>query len=149
MNKENKRESWKKQIDDIFDLAEKEEQVPFEAHGLKLFISALLAHSRQETERAFGDCKKCYGKGYSTQLENWSGHGECDIGQGDVHVFESAPYYLPCSCDRGKQIKEFAKDTRHSLIDEITEKIKTIDTSGGGNGRRVVEQILQVLKEKK
>jgi len=56
-----------------------------------------------KTEKAFGGCKKCYGKGYYTNIKHWEGHGEWDIGQGGVHVYQSAPYYNPCDCDRGKQ----------------------------------------------
>ena len=65
---------------------------------------------REETEKAFGGCKKCYGKGYSTQKENYTGYGEHDIGQGGIEIFEEAQYYLPCTCDRGKQIKKLLQD---------------------------------------
>lgn len=53
------------------------------------------------TEKAFGGCKKCYGKGYSTVMEGE--HGYEDFG-GDG--FDVPPHVQMrfCSCDRGKQL---------------------------------------------
>jgi len=78
--------------------------------------------------KAYGGCEKCYGKGYSTQLEHYSGRGEFDMGQAGVEIHEQAPYYLPCSCDRGKQIKELLEHTvlkgeRRRIISQIKEEV--------------------------
>lgn len=71
-------------------------------------------------ERAYGGCKFCYGKGYSTQIENYSGYGESDIGQRDIVINEAAPYYLPCKkCDRGLQIKILTDKIREEAVEEI------------------------------
>jgi hypothetical protein len=55
----------------------------------------------KETEKAFGGCKSCRGKGYSTNIDRWSGYDEYD---GEEYS-EATDYYLPCKeCERGKQI---------------------------------------------
>jgi len=74
--------------------------------SLKFFLKESFSRIRTETVKAFGGCTLCYGKGYATQKEHWTGRGEHDIGQGDVVVDTAAPFYLPCSCDRGKQIEK-------------------------------------------
>lgn len=48
-----------------------------------------------ETVKAFGGCKKCYGKGYSTTK----------VQAGHRYSFWELNPINPCSCDRGKQIK--------------------------------------------
>ncbi len=56
----------------------------------------------KETEKAFGGCKLCYGKGYSTEQQGYVGSSR-DVFRGpklEVH---------PCSCERGKQMQELFK----------------------------------------
>lgn len=43
-------------------------------------------NAARETAKAYGGCEHCFGKGYATQIEKWSGHGEADMGQGDVVI---------------------------------------------------------------
>lgn len=57
----------------------------------------------EKTAKAFGGCTKCYGKGYSTQMEWASGRGDFI---GDPDVEKSLDLFKPCECDRGNQ---FAK----------------------------------------
>lgn len=51
---------------------------------------------RREIEKAFGDCKECYGKGYATTKVQAGYRGK---------IWELDPI-RPCSCDRGKQINK-------------------------------------------
>lgn len=57
-----------------------------------------------EIEKAYGGCRKCYGKGYSTQKVQATMHD--DFGNEGVEgkTIDLIPYH-PCSCDRGKQIE--------------------------------------------
>ena len=74
-------------------------------------ISKVRAEAITETEKAFGGCHSCYGKGYSTQIENYSGSGDF---VGDKPVSYPADYYLPCmKCDRGKQIAKLIGSLSH------------------------------------
>ena len=66
-----------------------------------------------ETEKAFGGCKNCYGKGYATTIE-FAGSSE-DFG-GEKTSEWQLPRMRFCSCDRGKALKE--------EIDLILEKFK-------------------------
>ena len=78
---------------------------------VKDLISKLRAEAITETEKAFGGCHSCYGKGYSTQIENYSGSGDF---VGDKPVSYPADYYLPCmKCDRGKQIAKLIGSLSH------------------------------------
>lgn len=76
-------------------------------------IEALLVAARKETEKAYGGCHLCYGKGYATVKTQHTGHGT----DGDIGGFEG-PYKrdMPvqmkfCTCDRGKQLKELLSAT--------------------------------------
>lgn len=55
-----------------------------------------------ENSKAFGGCTKCYGKGYFTNLDAWSGSDEWT---GEEYS-KPTPYYNPCTCDRGKQFEQ-------------------------------------------
>lgn len=70
-------------------------------YELKLAISALLDEARIETERAYGGCYNCYGKGYSTV--NYIEQGFDDFAHEgyklDKHVMKF------CGCSRGKQLE--------------------------------------------
>lgn len=59
------------------------------------YISHLLTEVIKETEKAFGGCKNCYGKGYSTT--------KVQAGNSRHGIWELDPI-RPCDCDRGKQI---------------------------------------------
>lgn len=72
---------------------------------IKAFLSEAIDVVKQETELAFGGCKKCYGKGYATYKEGYSGR----IGRGGKTEGWIEDQILPCSCDRGKQIKSLQK----------------------------------------
>ena len=61
------------------------------------FIEQTLAKEREKVEKAYGGCRKCYGKGYATQLEGFTDHGK------DKKWVERIQSY--CSCDRGKQLQ--------------------------------------------
>lgn len=57
-----------------------------------------------ETATAYGGCRSCYGKGYSTTIEFTEGAG--DFG-GDGSPRHKLPIVRPCRhCDRGTQIKK-------------------------------------------
>lgn len=52
---------------------------------------------REETEKAFGSCKKCYGKGYSTEYKVTSSRLGKNVSPDSINF---------CSCERGKQLEQ-------------------------------------------
>lgn len=72
-----------------------------------------------ETEKAFGGCHKCYGKGYSTV--RYVKEGFDDFG-GEGFISPSRTNIHSCSCDRGKQIDSLIKETsRHAATEFLRE----------------------------
>lgn len=53
-----------------------------------------------KTEKAFGGCRKCYGKGYATTHQ---GHRSFD--GSNYHESAKTTHIKYCSCDRGKQLE--------------------------------------------
>lgn len=68
---------------------------------LESFISSLQQKAVEDTAKAYGGCTKCYGKGYATQKEGYSGR----IGKGGKREGWVEDHMLFCDCDRGKQLK--------------------------------------------
>lgn len=66
------------------------------------FIDTEIQRAVADTEKAFGGCKACYGKGYATQMlvENVAD----DFG---TEGYMTAPFVRMnyCKCARGKQLK--------------------------------------------
>lgn len=56
----------------------------------------------RETEKAFGGCKKCYGKGYSTVIDSTTCHADFI---GDKTYSKTNNPVRFCSCDRGIQLQ--------------------------------------------
>jgi len=46
-----------------------------------------------------------------------------------------------------KFLKELVKNSKKQIKSELLEQIEKIDVSGGGNGRRIKEQIVNLLKK--
>lgn len=75
----------------------------------------------KQTEKAFGGCKNCYGKGYSTTKQYATSHK--DFGDEKTGTWELDPIH-PCSCDRGKQIVELIANIGKQKEDRVVEKIE-------------------------
>lgn len=88
-----------------------------EVARLLVFITSEIQKAEVRTEKAFGGCKKCYGKGYATQIENWTGRG----------YSKAAPYYLPCTCDRGRQIETLISKAQVEVLDEVAKEVEALD----------------------
>ena len=88
---------------------------------------------KEKIEKAYGGCTKCYGKGYSTEQQG-------QIGNSRVIIRGPKIVYNPCSCERGKQIKELMKSAAQEREEEILALLdvleKDIDpkTSEGDEG---------------
>lgn len=61
-----------------------------------LAIEQMLQKAREETEKAYGGCHYCYGKGYGTQTAAWVGRG----------YYKKLPTMTFCTCERGKQLEQ-------------------------------------------
>lgn len=83
------------------DFAEKfwDKYACLEEHGDPKAVQALIA-KLDEMDRAYGDCQKCYGKGYSTAISHIKGYPDFIGDKGFKHKKPIANYY---DCDRGKQ----------------------------------------------
>lgn len=75
-------------------------------------LERLVTEEVQLTEKAFGGCKKCYGKGYAT----WR-HGETY--RGATHNMRNDIKF--CDCDRGKQLSGL-------VTEEVVAELKKIIT---------------------
>ena len=73
-----------------------------EERGAGLMLYADAYHLLRKVIKAFGNCDKCYGKGYGTQTLNY--HGSADF-IGDKSWDEKAPTMVFCSCPRGQQLE--------------------------------------------
>lgn len=80
---------------------------------LMSLITEACAAEREETEKAYGGCHKCFGKGYATYRYGIS--GAVDFG-GDGFEIGPSIHMVYCSCDRGKQL--------HSLAERKEEHVK-------------------------
>jgi|SRR3990167_509533 len=131
--KKEKEEEYKRRFLDYFDDGSKNPDTKlfnligeFVREVFDLAYTAGVEAEKKKCEADYKDiCNKCRGKGYSTQLEFYGGHGEADIGLGDVTIKGQMPYYRPCSCDRGKQFKE-AIEAENKACEEVA-KIIAID----------------------
>lgn len=94
---------------------------------LKQLIQAYITTKEEQTEKAYGGCHNCYGKGYATVNDRWSGNGsDGDIGGFEGHVSGGNPNAMKfCTCDRGKQLEalittKVEKEVREARIDELS-----------------------------
>jgi hypothetical protein len=60
-----------------------------------------------ETVKAYGGCKLCYGKGYATVNDQWVAHDtDTDIGSPGGYYKGGRPFAMKyCTCGRGKQLE--------------------------------------------
>lgn len=70
--------------------------------AIQTFVAAQKLEARKETEKAFGGCKKCYGKGYATVRSGLIGYE--DFG-GDGFKTPPTNKIKYCTCDRGTQLQ--------------------------------------------
>ena len=70
-------------------------------------ISDLVVERAKEIEKAYGGCRKCYGKGYSTEKTSTTAFADFAGKDKKTEIMR----YNPCDCDRGKEIsKNFLKE---------------------------------------
>jgi hypothetical protein len=67
-------------------------------------------------EKAFGGCKKCYGKGYATVRKGNTYHGK---------TYDLKTHLIFCTCERGKQLEELLEARLEAL------RKQTITNNGG------------------
>lgn len=71
------------------------------------YVQSLIKKHEAKVVRAFGNCTKCYGKGYSTYRHGISGTE--DFG-GEGFKTPMKTHIIYCSCDRGKQLEQLMKE---------------------------------------
>lgn len=96
-------------------------------------INIIEEQAREETAKAFGGCKNCYGKGYATVLQ-FAEAGMPDFDSDDVR---NKRWKLPeirfCSCGRGKELKKRLEQARHDERKRCAEIVKN-----GGTGHTIL-----------
>jgi|ERR1044071_939788 hypothetical protein len=79
------------------------------SNNLKMLsaLAQMLREARLQTEKAYGGCHNCYGKGYATFKTQHIGYGtDGDIGGYEGPYKRDMPVGMKlCTCERGKQLK--------------------------------------------
>jgi hypothetical protein len=134
--------------------------------------------AKAETEKAFGGCKNCYGKGYATVRYGYEGYDDF-AHEGYVDPIKTNIH--PCKCSRGEEIEKILSSAKaegykegvqdgegtkngvkryrmgfdagkaeggKEMLTKAVEEMRLAQTkiSGGGNGRRVIEQLIGNIK---
>jgi len=68
-------------------------------------VHKLIQQEKEAVEKAYGGCKKCYGKGYATRRHGLTGSD--DFG-GEGFTDPAKTHMVFCSCDRGKQLESLS-----------------------------------------
>lgn len=76
-------------------------------------IKEITTKIEEQTAKAYGGCKSCFGKGYTTNIDKWTGR----------EYEKETPYYLPCSCNRGEQIVQMTKYIEENVLREVMNKL--------------------------
>lgn len=74
--------------------------------GLQLLLQGMIKEY-DELDAAYGGCHNCYGKGYASVNDMWSGNDtDQDIGSPGGRVSGGNPNAMKfCKCERGKQLE--------------------------------------------
>lgn len=76
-----------------------------------------------DTQKAFGDCTKCYGKGYATVMRGLHGASDFEMNQKGFDVSPTV-HLNYCSCGRGKELAKIMKQTHQYAQEEIEEEMR-------------------------
>lgn len=107
---------------DFVDLLKKEDkpsgEVAARAKALAdYFIDAAQYYAEDQAFKAVGECKYCYGKGYSSVLEPAHVAKADFIGDKDHVVKPSRMEYRFCQCERGQALKHLIISNAPFVID--------------------------------
>lgn len=84
-------------------------------------LADFMAKEVSQTEKAYGGCHNCYGKGYATAPDLWAGYDtDTDIGSPGGPISGGEPVTMKyCTCERGKQLDQMvAKEVAAARLDE-------------------------------
>lgn len=101
------------------------------AECVDMAVKHFLTTRTNELEKAFGGCKKCYGKGYSTVRYGYKISADFE-GQKD-HIIPDKTNINYCSCDRGKQLEQVVNLQRNELLGAMKMEKKQLHSVGGGD----------------
>lgn len=75
-------------------------------------IISITKEAIEEIAKAYGGCTNCYGKGYATINNRWSGYAtDGDIGGVEGYISGGKANAMKfCKCERGKQLKANLKE---------------------------------------
>lgn len=85
-------------------------------------IENFLESKLRELEKAYGNCQKCYGKGYSTVRYGLKTSADFEGEKDYIDPIKTNIHF--CTCDRGKQLEEQFKTLSEQKDKEWREKIK-------------------------
>jgi hypothetical protein len=108
---------WQRQIATKYeDLSEREKESDRkEVYKYINLVETYAQEREKQTEKAFGGCNKCYGKGYGTVIENASTRYET----------WSLPRMNYCTCDRGVSLAKEVELVAQERVRELRQKIET------------------------
>lgn len=91
----------------ILEELEKIKFTEFKPKELAYFIQNKIDKAVKKTQKAFGGCLNCYGKGYYTYRQGLRGSGDFE-GEKDFQdpIITHVGY---CSCSRGTQLQELVQ----------------------------------------
>lgn len=77
----------------------------------KAQLETLIQSHVTVTEKAYGGCHNCYGKGYATYRSAYTGiDTDQDIGSPGGRIYKSFEKPIFCECSRGRQLESIMQD---------------------------------------
>lgn len=70
----------------------------------------------EKIKKAYGNCNKCFGKGYSTYM--YGTRTSADFSGEDIYTKPEIEMIF-CYCGRGKQLKDLIKQQRITLLSKL------------------------------
>lgn len=98
---------WDDREQGVSSQEEYEQAIEKELESVMALIHQKELEAERRTEKAFGGCKKCYGKGYSTVRDGVIGYNDFG-GEGFKSPVTTKMRF--CACERGKQLAQLNKE---------------------------------------
>ena len=84
-------------------------QIVITLNDFKQALTSVYEEGEKNAAKAFGGCKKCYGKGYSTVIDSTTYHA--DFPGDKTYTKPNNPMRF-CSCDRGEQLEALTNQNK-------------------------------------
>jgi len=95
-------------------------------------LLALFSTQQAQIEKAFGGCRKCYGKGYSTWRHGETYRGKTSNMRNDIKF---------CDCERGEQLQDILESQQAQMMDKINSAIDNVKYMKFFSSSRALEEL--------